>query len=396
MGCSVAIESFLAFIYQEQIKNWRVTVDKDKQVLSRTGFAWDEWFMWHNTGLTGGLAPAGGWVEPYASIENPETKRRIKNLLDRSRLTERMVPIRARQATDEELCYFHTPGYLERFKALSAGTGGMAGPGAPAGTDSFEIAALSVGALLETVDHVLRGDVKNAYALLRPPGHHAVADSAYGLCMFGNVAIAAHHAQRVHKMQRIAILDYDAHHGNGAQDAFYSDPSVLTMSIHQRSWYGLKGEISERGEGAGDGTNINIPLPAGSGDGAYIASLERVIIPALRRFKPDLIFIGAGFDISAFDLLSSMVVSSQGFRQMARMLVDAASEICDGRIIFEQEGCSNPYTAPFSVLVTIEEVTGIKTGIEDPFFGLIEASPDRQLQPHQEAVIQEVQDAFDL
>lgn len=267
-------------------------MNASKLMQTRTGFAWDERFMWHNTGKGGGLIEAGGWIEPYEHNEHPDAKRRIKNLMDASELTERLIPIKSRQATEAELGYFHDSKYIAHIREGSKGVGGIAGPFAPFGTDSFEIASRAAGALMETVDHVLDGRVDNAYALLRPPGHHAMPDMGIGGCIFNNIVIAAHHARRVRQVPRVAILDYDVHQGNGAQHAFYSDPSVLTISVHQRGWYALKGEISERGEGAGEGTNINVPLPGGSGDGAYIATFERVVIPALRQFKPDLIQIG--------------------------------------------------------------------------------------------------------
>lgn len=364
--------------------------------MTRTGFAWDEWFMWHVTGVAGGLVPYGGYVQPHVFVEDPEPKRRIKQLLDRCGMTDRMVPVKSRPATEAELCYFHTPEYVALVREGSKGAGGMAGPFTPFGTDTFEIASRAVGALLECVDQVVEGKLDNAYAFLRPPGHHAQAHQGMGMCIFGSIAIAAHHARRVHKLPRVAVIDYDAHHGNGVQEAFYADPSVLTISLHQRTWFGIGGEISERGEGAGDGTSINIPMPSGTGDGGYIAAFERVVIPALHRFKPDLILVAAGFDIAAFDMVSTMMVSSEGFRTMNQMLVDAAKELCGGRIILEQEGGYNPWATPFAVLATMEALSGIRTGVDDPFLGFTVNSIDNKLLPHQEQVIEEVRAAFDL
>lgn len=367
-----------------------------KPQLTRTGLAWDEWFMWHNTGLGGGLAPGGGFVEPYPYVENPEAKRRVKHLLDRCGMTERMVPIKSRPATEVELGYFHTPEYIEVVRAGSEGAGGVAGPFTPFGTDSFEIARRAVGALLEAVTQVVEGKLANAYAFLRPPGHHARASEGLGLCIFGNAAIAAHHARRKLGLERVAVVDFDAHHGNGTQEAFYSDPSVLTISLHQRTWFTLGGDISERGEGPGKGACINVPMPSGSGDGAYVAAFERVVIPALHCFRPDLILVPAGYDISAFDMLSTMMVSSEGFRKMTKMLVDAAAELCEGRIVLEHEGGYNPWSTPFAALAAIEALTGVDTGVEDPFNPLIVESMDQKLLPHQEEIIEQVRAAFDL
>lgn len=371
-------------------------MDQNAAPLSRTGLAWDEWFMWHNTGMAGGLVPGGGFVEPYLYVENAEAKRRSKNLLDRAGVTERLVPIKSRPATESELCYFHSAEYVARVREGSKLPHAMAGPFAPIGPDTFDIASRAVGAMIEAVDHVIDGKLDNAYAFLRPPGHHAQRDQGLGLCIFGNIAIAAHHARHKRGLARVAVVDYDAHRGNGAEEGFYSDPSVLTISLHQRGWYGDDGDFSARGDGEGVGYNINVPLPSGSSDGAYSAAFERIVIPALRRFKPDLILVAAGYDISEWDMLSTMMVSSAGFRSMARQLVDAAAELCDGRIVFEHEGGYNPWSLPFSVLATIEEISGIQTGIPDPFDTFREGSADRLLLPHQDEIIGQVQRAFEL
>lgn len=364
--------------------------------MTRTGLAWDEWFMWHVTGVAGGLVPYGNYVQPHHFVEDPEPKRRIKHLLDRSGMTARMVPVKVRPASEAELCYFHTPEYVALVREGSKGEGGMAGPFTPFGTDTFEIASRAVGALLECVDDVIDGKIDNAFAFLRPPGHHAQSHQGLGMCIFGNIAIAAHHARYIRNLPRVAVIDYDAHHGNGVQEAFYSDPSVLTISLHQRTWFGIGGEISERGEGAGDGSSINIPMPSGTGDGGYIAAFERVVIPALRQFQPDIILVAAGFDISAFDIVSTMMVSSEGFRTINQMLVDAAKELCGGRIVLELEGGYNPWATPFAVLASIEALSGVRTDVKDPFLDFTVGSIDNQLLDHQAAVIEEVRVAFDL
>lgn len=363
---------------------------------TKTGFAWDERFMWHYPLNPGGHLMASGWIEPYQAHQRPDTKRRFKNLVEVSGLLDKLIPIKARQATYAELQYFHTKEYIERVRTLSAGLGGVVGLGTSFGTGGFEIAALAVGALIETVDGVLEGKYDNAYAVLRPSGHHARRDSGLGSCIFGNVTIAAMHARKVRNIPRVAIIDFDVHHGNGAQEAFYDDPTVFTISIHQRGWYTMKGEIEERGEGKGEGFNLNVPLPAGCGDGAYEAAFERVIVPALRRFKPDLILVAAGYDAGAYDPTSAMMVSTEGFRAIADMLVAAAGELCNRRIVMEQEGGYNPSVTPFSALAVLESVCGIRTGIEDPHQALIKDSPDHALQPHQDEVIRKAQAAFGL
>lgn len=363
---------------------------------SRTGFLWDERYMWHWQTNAYGQMSAGGWVEPYPPIEHPDAKRRVKNLMDACGLTRQLVPIDSRLGTEEELCYFHTPEYVAHIRQGSGELGGMAGPFTPFGTGTFDIAARAVGGLIEVVDHVLDGRVNNAYAIIRPSGHHAQAHQGLGSCIFNNIVISAKHARLVRKLPKVAIVDFDVHHGNGEQEAFYADPSVLTISTHQRNWFTLKGEIEERGEGEGEGFNINVPLPSGTGDGGYIAAFERVVIPALRRFKPDLILVAAGYDAAAFDLTSSMIVSANGFRRMTELLVEVAQEVCDGKIVFEHEGGYNPSATPFCALACVEALSGIKTGIEDPHYVLIKDTPDQFLLPHQADMIEKARVAFGL
>src|SRR5262249_56782582 len=172
------------------------------------------------------------------------------------------------------------PEYVERVKRLSDAGWGDAGEFAPVGPSSFEIAALAVGGCLVAVDAVLEGAVDNAYALVRPPGHHALPDKGMGGCLFGNTALAASHARDVHGVSRLAVVDLDAHHGNGTQVAFYDDPDVLTISLHQADCFPPE---SGRVDETGVGTNVNLPLPPGSGTGAYAAAFERVVVPALER-----------------------------------------------------------------------------------------------------------------
>src|SRR5262249_15589413 len=159
-----------------------------------------------------------------------------------------------------------------------------------------------------------------------------LADAAMGFCLFGNVAVAAHHALAARGLERIAVVDYDVHHGNGTQAAFYDDPRVLTISLHQDSCFPPgSGPLEETGAGAGEGFNVNVPLPPGSGDGAYEAAFERVVVPALERFRPQLILVASGFDASAMDPLGRMMVSPRGFGRIASLVLDAADRLCDGK-----------------------------------------------------------------
>jgi acetoin utilization deacetylase AcuC-like enzyme len=361
-----------------------------------TGFVWHERYMWHNTGRATGafLSDASGWLEPdWRHVENSDTKRRFRNLLDVSGLLDRLTPIAPRPATVEELCRFHTREYVERIRALSA-VGGRSGedPSTVVGIGSYEVALLSAGGVIEAVDAVLDGRVDNAYALVRPPGHHALPDATMGFCLFGNVAVAAHHARAARGLDRVAIVDWDVHHGNGTQAAFYDDSSVLTISIHQDNVFPPdSGALEDIGAGAGEGFNVNVPLPPGSGDGAYVATFERVVVPALERFRPQLIIVPSGLDACAMDPLGRMMVSPDGFGRLARIMLDAAAGLCEGRLVLAHEGGYSAELVPFCGLAIMEALSGVETDVRDTILQLASAHMGQQeLQPHQEALIERV------
>jgi acetoin utilization deacetylase AcuC-like enzyme len=354
----------------------------------RTGLTWDERFMWWDNGHAGGFIPSGGWVEPDEHVENPRTKRRLKNLLDASGLTGQLVPLPVRQASREELQRFHTAEYLDRVKALSDDNGGDAGELTPFTKGGYEIAALAAGSVIAAAEAVLRRDVDNAYALTRPPGHHAERDQGRGFCMFGNIAVAAAHLRAAHGVERIAVVDWDVHHGNGTQQAFYSDPSVLTISLHQDSYYPHEsGGADERGDGAGLGYNLNIPLPPGTGVGGYTHAFDKVVLPALREFAPDFIFVASGFDSSALDPLGRQMLHSGGYRSLTRSMLDVAEEVANGRLLMVHEGGYSTSYVPFCGIAVIEELSGRRTEVEDPFLDFLSAIGGMDLQPHQEAVV---------
>ena len=353
-----------------------------------TGFVFHELYMWHNTWNWNQVFAPSLTVQPGEHAENPETKRRFRNLLEVSGLLDHLLPIKPRYATEDELARVHTREHIARIKAMSAESGGDASTLTPFGTGSFEIAQLSAGGTMAAFDAVIEGKVSNAYALVRPPGHHATADVGMGFCLFGNVAIAIAHARTTHKVGRIATVDWDVHHGNGTQSIFYQDPSTLTISLHQDNLFPPdSGGVAENGEGAGKGYNLNVPLPPGSGDGAYIAAIEQVVLPALKRFKPELIVVPSGFDASGVDPLGRMMVSSEGYRAMTKMLMKAADDLCGGKLVMSHEGGYSAMYVPYCGLAVMEEMTGIRTHVEDPWKPHMAKWGQQDLQPHQQAAI---------
>ncbi len=353
-----------------------------------TGWVFHELYLWHDTGTYAGVFQAGLTIEPGEHAENPATKRRFRNLLEVSGLLGELTAIKPEPLSEADIALFHTPEHIERIKALSAERGGDAGELTPFGQGSFEIALLAAGGTYAAIDAVLKGRVRNAYALVRPPGHHAERDKGRGFCIFGNVAVAIMKARKTHKLGRVATVDWDVHHGNGTQQAFYADPTTLTISIHQDRLFPVdSGLVEENGEGAGEGYNLNIPMPPGSGVGAYVAAFERVVVPALRRFKPELIVVPSGFDAGGTDPLGRMMIHSGGYRELTRMLMEVADEVCGGRLVLSHEGGYSATNVPYCGLAVMEQLAGSRTAVEDPWLKIMERWGWQDLQPHQEGAI---------
>lgn len=236
-------------------------------------------------------------------------------------------------ASIEQLGYAHAPNYSERIRRhceqevpLTYDT--------PVVKASFDIARLSAGGVLQAAAAVATGTAKNAFALVRPPGHHATPNRSMGFCLFNNIAIAARYLRKEHKLERVAIVDWDVHHGNGTQDIFYEDGSVFFFSIHESPLYPGTGARNERGYGKGQGTTLNVPMLGGSGDNEYIAVFEKMLIPALKKFSPELILISAGFDAHYLDLLSTTAVTPSGFATLTNLIL----EFAEGRVVSALEG----------------------------------------------------------
>lgn len=355
-----------------------------------TLLVWDERYMWHDTGNV--LLPPlpDGWAQPHPVWESPEGKRRVKNLLDATGITDSLDVARAPAATEEQLLRVHTPDHLERIRAASL-HGGDGGDGAtPVGRGSYEIACLSAGGVIAAMQAVASGTHRTAYALVRPPGHHALPDGGMGFCLFNNIAVGIIDTQERGLARRIAVVDWDVHHGNGTQHIFYEDPDVLTISVHQDGKFPLTGGgTDERGAGLGVGANINIPLPAGSGNGAYAAAMEQVILPALRDFGPDLIVVASGYDANLVDPLGRQMVTAGQYGRMAEQLMSVAAEVCDGRLVVIHEGGYSAEYVPFCALRVVEAISGLDSGVRPEQHGedWMVLHPGQELQPHQAAVI---------
>jgi acetoin utilization deacetylase AcuC-like enzyme len=300
-----------------------------------------------------------GWLDVPHS-ERPERLTRTYQLLERSGVLSSLVRVAAREATVEELGLVHPASLIEKVRAASE-RGGLewVGPEARTSAGTWTAARLAVGGLLEAVDRVVAGELENAFVCCRPPGHHASAEQAMGFCLFNAVAVAARHIGG-----RVAIIDWDVHHGNGTQEIFDADSSVLFVSLHQNDLYPKgSGTLEQRAEG----TTVNIPLPAGTGDAGYRYAFEQVVEPAVRHFRPDFILISAGQDAAASDTHGRMSVTTEGFRAMARATKALAEDHCDGRLVASLEGGYSLDHLPLCTLAIVEALAGLPPSWErDP------------------------------
>ncbi|MEO1152985.1 MAG: class II histone deacetylase [Pseudomonadota bacterium] len=336
----------------------------------QTGFFFDERTFWHTGHGYALTAPLGGLVQPLSGDgfpDAPETRRRLKNLMEASGLMAELHVASADPASTDELLRVHPQSYLTAFKALSDADGGELGPRAPFSRGGYEIAALSAGLAREALFSVLSGHVANAYALTRPPGHHCLPERPNGFCLLANIAVAIEAAYAVGLAERIAVVDWDVHHGNGTEAIFYDRDDVLTISLHQERNYPMdQGDAADTGAGRGDGANINIPLPPGTGHAGYLEAMERIVVPSLAAYEPDAIIVACGLDASAFDPLGRMLASAETFRAMTAQMQEAAAEICDGRLTLVHEGGYSELHAPFCGHAVIEQLSGSLIRAPDP------------------------------
>ena len=364
-----------------------------------TGYIWHERFGFHDTGTAAGWMQPGGFVQPLRHLESPESKQRLAALIAVSGLDVHLTRLAPRETTDEELLRVHSRAHLDHVAAASdAPRGGLCEDGfSPIGPGSDGVARLAAGAAIVAVDAVMSGDVDNAYVLSRPPGHHATRHQGQGFCIYNNMAVAIAHARAELGVGRIAVVDWDVHHGNGTQDLFYDDGDVLTISIHQNGLFPSDtGHITEVGEGAGAGANINVPLPAGSGGDAYRAAVGEVALAAVERFAPDLVVVGCGYDASMYDPMARQMLTASTFRDLMTMTMATAAGVCDGRLVAVHEGGYSPEYVPFCGIAVLEQLCGHRTEVVDPFERTVLRIPGQEMTVLQRASIDAARDVMSL
>ncbi len=314
------------------------------------GYVYDPVYLKHDTG------------------QHPENASRLEAIishLEQTGLIRRLTLIQPRAASIEELSLVHSGQHISRVQEVGQGGDGWLDADTVMSPGSYDAALYAAGGVIRASEAVMQGEVGSAFALVRPPGHHATPQRAMGFCLFNNIAIAAKYALAKYNLDRIAIIDFDVHHGNGTQESFYNSPQVLYISTHESPFYPGTGSIEETGRDEAKGTTVNIPLPAGCGDNEYLSVFEQIIVPVVRRFNPRLILVSAGYDAHWADGLAMMQVSVTGFVRMVRILNELAEELCNGHLVLTLEGGYNLTALAASVKATFDVLLG-NANIDDP------------------------------
>ncbi|MFC2045414.1 histone deacetylase [Chloroflexota bacterium] len=316
----------------------------------KVGYVYDPVYLKHDTGQ---------------HVENANRLEAIVSHLEKTQLIPQLTLINPRPASIDEIASVHSRDYITRISDVAQKGGGWLDPDTLMSSGSYEAAIYAAGGAIKATESVLNKEVDNAFALVRPPGHHATPQRAMGFCLFNNIAIAARYAINQYNLDRIAIIDFDVHHGNGTQEAFYDDARVLYISTHEYPFYPGTGGREETGNGKAEGTTINVPLPSGCGDVEYLQVFDQIIAPAVRRFNPRFILVSAGYDLHWADNLALMQVTTTGFAEMIKIIKGLADELCDGRLVFCLEGGYHLKALAYSVKATFDILLG-NNRIEDP------------------------------
>ena len=309
----------------------------------RVGLIYDPIYLEHDTGN---------------HVENAQRLITTMSLLEESQLKDKLVLLPPRAATIDELSAVHAKEYISSIQNKAEGGGGWLDADTVMSPGSYNAAIYAAGGVITAVDAVMNKRVNSAFTLVRPPGHHATCWQAMGFCLFNNVAIAAKYALANFNIERVLIVDFDVHHGNGTQDTFYADPHVLYFSTHQYPFYPGTGNVNETGTRDGEGFTVNVPLIAGCGDEEYQAVFEDILAPIARRFQPQLILVSAGYDAHWADNISSMKLSVPGFARIVEIIKTLDEILCQGSLVFTLEGGYHLEALPASVNATLEILLG--------------------------------------
>jgi acetoin utilization deacetylase AcuC-like enzyme len=307
--------------------------------------------------------------------ESPERLEQILRVLKTTGVLPRLAALEPVAAAESQLAAVHTPEHIRRVQQLVTRGGGHFDADTYANSHSLDAAKLAAGAVVRAVDAVMAGEIDNAFALVRPPGHHATHARAMGFCLFNNVAVGAQHALDAHQLERVLIVDYDVHHGNGTQDIFYDTSHVLYFSTHQYPHYPGTGDWREIGEGDGAGFTVNVPLPPRVGDAGYQEIFDRLLFPLAERYHPQLVLVSVGFDAHWSDPLASENLSIAGYTALARTTIEMARELCEGHIVFTLEGGYDLDALGYGSAATFQALLGDRE-IADPLGPAPRASKD--------------------
>jgi len=322
----------------------------------KTGIVKDKRYLLHSAG--------------FSHPESPERLAGIYEMLDNPAMSWKFTQIEAREATHDEIATVHSPSYVDFIASTAGKDCVMLDADTITSPETYSIAKLAVGGVCNAIDHVIDGSVDNAFAFVRPPGHHAGRDTAAGFCIFNNVAIGAMHAILKHRLKRVMIVDWDLHHGNGTQSIFYREPRVLYFSTHQYPHYPGTGSLQEIGQGKGEGYTINVPMRAGATDASYVNIFRKILEPVALEYQPELLLLSAGFDAYFKDPLGGMRITPDGFAALTRILLNIADVCCRGRLVAVLEGGYHVAGLAKSAKSVLEEMLDENHFSQERFFAM--------------------------